>query len=239
MNPALLAELLEARRGKETVVLATRLGDGAQVLLRPYGEHDGAGSAADGGWPVAEARRALEEDRSFVVETEAGDVFLRAYNPPVRLVLVGAVHIAQPLARLATEAGMDVLVVDPRSAWATPERFPGVHLVHAWPQDAIPGLGPDRRTGVVTLTHDPKVDDPALVAALNTPAFYIGALGSRGTHGKRLARLREEGFGDEALARIHGPVGLDIDARTPAEIAVSILAEVVAESRKPARRERA
>ena len=186
------------------------------------------------GWPLEAARRALREDRSLTVETDRGPVFLRAYNPPVRVLIVGAVHVSQPLARMTATAGYDPTVVDPRSAFATEDRFPGVRLVRSWPDEALAELAPDHRTAVVTLTHDPKLDDPALVAALATPAFYVGALGSRRTHQRRLERLREEGVDPAALERIHAPVGLDIGARTPEEIAVSVLAQIVERLRAPA-----
>jgi xanthine dehydrogenase accessory factor len=139
---------------------------------------------------------------------------------------VGAVHIAQPLARMAALAGYVVSIVDPRSAFATEERFTNVELSTEWPDEALERVKPDRRTAIVTLTHDPKLDDPALIAALRSDAFYIGALGSKRTHAARLARLTKEGFGDNEFARIHGPVGLDIGAVSPSEIAVSILAQM-------------
>src|SRR5690606_33944475 len=141
---------------------------------------------------------------------------------------VGAVHIAEPLARYAAVVGYDVTIVDPRRAFTDAERFPGVTLLASWPDDALKTLAPDHRTAVVTLTHDPKIDDPALHLALRSPVFYVGCLGSTRTHAKRVERLKAEGFDDMAIARIHGPVGLDIGARTPAEIALSIMAEVVA-----------
>lgn len=175
------------------------------------------------------ARRAAEDASSGIVERAGGHVFLRVYAPPVRLVIVGAVHVAQALAAMARASGFHVVVVDPRRAFATDERFPGTRLVHAWPDEALADLTLDHRTAVVTLTHDPKLDDPALETALESPAFYVGALGSTRTHGRRLERLREAGVADPVLERIHGPVGLDIGARTPGEIAVSVLAEVVAE----------
>jgi xanthine dehydrogenase accessory factor len=146
--------------------------------------------------------------------------------PPRKLALVGAVHIAQALVPMAVAAGYDVTVIDPRSAFAAESRFPGVTMTHEWPGAALAAFAPDRRSAVITLTHDPKLDDPALAAALRSDAFYIGALGSRKTHAARLSRLREQGFGDPELARIHGPVGLSIGAVSPAEIAVSILAEL-------------
>ena len=154
--------------------------------------------------------------------------FVRVYAPPVRMIVVGAVHIAQALVPMAQTTGFAVTVVDPRRAWATADRFPGITLIHEWTDDAMVALAPDSRTAVVTLTHDPKLDDPALDRALKSNAFYIGSLGSRRTHAARLGRLRELGHGDAALARIKGPVGLDIEAVTAPEIALSIVAELVA-----------
>ena len=172
------------------------------------------------------AEDALRDDRSTTVETGDGEVFLQVFNPPLRMIIVGAVHIGQPLARMAAVAGYDVTVVDPRGSFATKERFPGVELIVEWPDEALPRLDPDRRTAVVTLTHDPKIDDPAIQSALKSNAFYLGALGSRKTHATRLKRLADAGFTDDESARIHGPVGMSIGAKSPAEIAVSILAQV-------------
>jgi xanthine dehydrogenase accessory factor len=153
--------------------------------------------------------------------------------------VVGAVHVAQALVPMAVTLGFAVTVVDPRRAFATPERFPGVSLSFDWPDEAMADLTPDGRTAVVTLTHDPKLDDPALDVALRSPCFYIGALGSRRTHAKRVARLQELGHGDGAISRIHAPIGLDIAAVTAPEIALSVLAEVVAARRGSALAERA
>ena len=155
------------------------------------------------------------------------------------MIVVGAVHIAQSLVPMATLSGYDVTIVDPRQAFATEARFPGVTLKHDWPDDAMSALDPDRRTAVVTLTHDPKLDDPALTIALRSEAFYIGSLGSNRTHAKRLARLMEAGLTESELARIHAPVGLDIGAVSPAEIAVSIMAQITAVLHAPAQREAA
>jgi xanthine dehydrogenase accessory factor len=223
MKSEILNRILEDKRAKTSVVLATRLDDGAQTLI--YRDH------ADGGFEPSEATRAAaaaatQDDKSGTVETDQGRIFFEVFNPPQRMIIVGGVHIAQPLARMAGVAGYEVIVVDPRGAFATAERFPGVTLVVEWPDEAIPRLDPDRRTAVVTLTHDPKIDDPALQSVLRSEAFYIGALGSRRTHAGRLERLREAGFSDEEMARIHGPVGLSIGATSPAEIAVSILAQI-------------
>jgi xanthine dehydrogenase accessory factor len=175
-----------------------------------------------------ELRAALRTDKSRTVRTGSAEVFINVFNPPLRMLMVGAVHISQALIPLAQRAGYDVTVVDPRTAFATPERFPDVHLVTEWPDEVIPKLGLDRRTAVVLLTHDPKIDDPALVLALRSDAFYIGALGSPRTHAKRVERMQAEGFDDAALARLHAPIGLDIGAVGPVEIALSILAEVTA-----------
>ena len=157
--------------------------------------------------------------------------------PPVRLIAIGAVHISQALATMARLVELDVTIVDPRSAFATPERFPDVDLVAEWPEEVLPRIGLDRYTAVALLSHDPKIDDPALVAALKAECFYIGALGSRKTHGRRLERIQALGFGAEALARIHAPIGLDIGAVSPAEIAVSILGEIIAALRKKPKRD--
>ncbi len=225
MKLELLTGLLAAQHDKRAVVLVTRLVDGVQALLFPLeGEVEG--------WPAEPAAQAIAEDRSIVFEDPAdGDLLFRPYNPPVRLIVVGAVHIAQPLSEFATRVGYAVTVVDPREAYASEERFPGVVLDRRWPGPALEALRPDHRTALVTLTHDPKLDDPALQAVLRTPAFYVGALGSRKTQAKRLERLTEAGFDQAALARIHGPAGLDIGARTASEIALSILSQVIAASR--------
>lgn len=213
-DPAVLAGLAKARAAKQPVVLATWLDGGGHALVMP------GASAED---LDALARRALLRDQAEVVETPRGPAFLLPVNPPLRLVIVGAVHIAQPLSRLAAVAGFDVTVVDPRTAF----ELPGATRMTEWPDVALARLGPDRRTAVVTLTHDPKLDDPALAAALGSEAFYVGCLGSGKTHASRLRRLGEQGFSETALSRLRGPVGLRIGARTPAEIAVSILAQII------------
>jgi xanthine dehydrogenase accessory factor len=176
---------------------------------------------------LARIGEAIRFDRSEVVEHEGREYFVNVFNPPPRLIVVGAVHIAQPLATMADQAGFGVAVVDPREAFATEERFPGVEVIRAWPEEGLAALGIDHRTAVVTVTHDPKLDDPALHAALASPAFYVGALGSRRTHAKRVARLEEAGLTGDVIDRIHAPVGLSIGAKTPGEIAASVLAEVI------------
>ena len=218
MTPALLARLQDARAAAEPVVVATNLVSGTQFLLPD--------PAAPAGLE-APAGKALRDDRNATVEADGATWFLHAYNPPMRLVVVGAVHIAQALVPMAASLGYGVLVTDPRSTFASDERFPGVAVSTDWPDEAIDAFKPDSRTAIVTLTHDPKLDDPALDRALRSGAFYVGALGSRKTHASRLARLRALGHEDEALNRIKGPVGLDIGAVTAGEIALSIMAELV------------
>jgi len=223
MNTHLLNRLLQDRKAKRPVALATDLAGGEQALVYP---DDADGGLALDSEVVAAARRAIADDRSGAHEIAGRRVFVQVFNPPLRMIVVGAVHIAQPLARMAAVSGYDVTVIDPRASFATEDRFPGVTLVNEWPDEAMAGLVPDRRTAVVTLTHDPKIDDPALEAALRSDAFYIGALGSRRTHAARVERLGARGAAPDEIARIHGPVGLALGARSPAEIAVSILAQV-------------
>ncbi|WP_208353622.1 XdhC family protein [Pseudaestuariivita rosea] len=163
-----------------------------------------------------------------------GEVFVGIHNPPLRMAIIGAVHIAQALVPMARIAGYDPVLIDPREAFGAASRFPGETILHDWPDQALTAYGPDTRTAIVTLTHDPKLDDPALQIALRSDAFYIGCLGSTRTHAKRVARLAEAGFSDDELARLHGPVGLDIGAKSPAEIAVAILAQMTATLRQPA-----
>ena len=225
MNVGLLARLQAARSAGQPVVVATRLPGGEQWLL------------PDGVAPPAlrePADDALRTDRSGTVQVDGGTWFMHAHNPPLRLVVVGAVHIAQALVPMAAGLGFGVTVADPRRAFASGERFPGVTVSTDWPDEALDALRPDARTAIVTLTHDPKLDDPALDRALRSQAFYVGALGSRRTHAARLDRLRALGHEDAALVRIQGPVGLDIGAVTAPEIALSILAQVVAVRRSKA-----
>lgn len=229
LSPGLLRALVGDLQARRTAVLATRLADGETRLLHP-----GDGSA--GGDPLVEAaREAARRDRSLTVETAGGATFLRAHVAPARLVLVGAVHVAQALAPMARLAGLEVVVVDPRRAFGALDRFPDIEVLPEWPTEAFSRIGLDHRTAVVTLTHDPRIDDPALAGALRSSCFYVGALGSRRTQGTRRERLRKEGFSPADLARIHGPVGLPIGGASPGEIAVSILAQVVEALRVGAR----
>ena len=225
MKRDLLEQILAAQAQKRPIALATRLADGAQSL------YDGAtctGAVALSAEQLAEAHGLLVAGRSASLAASRGEVFLRSYAPPAKLVVIGAVHITQYLAPMAALAGFEVIVIDPRSAFATEARFPGVTLVAEWPGPALARIGLDDHTAVVTLTHDPKLDDPALCAALQSPVFYIGALGSSRTHAKRIERLREQGLA-ELAPRIHAPVGLDLGGRAAAEIAVSVLAQVIQE----------
>lgn len=220
MKAEILDELVRARAEKRPVVAATRLSDGFQVLVYQS-------DTKQEKWLVEAVSEVLRADKGRIqADPEGQDWFLNPFNPPLRLVILGAVHIAQPLAKMAEIANYDVTVIDPRTAFASEERFPGVTLVTDWPDEAMEAIDLDTRTAVVTLTHDPKLDDPGLHAALKSPCFYIGALGSRKTHGSRVERLKEAGFSDEDIARIHGPVGLNIGARSPAEIAISIMAQM-------------
>jgi xanthine dehydrogenase accessory factor len=185
--------------------------------------------AADPLKDVLEAH--LRSGKSGVEETLEGKVFLTVHVPPTRLVVIGAVHISQALAPIAALLGYDVTIVDPRTAFASAERFPDVKVIAEWPDKALPPLGVDRYTAFVALTHDPKVDDPALLHALERNCFYIGALGSRKTHGRRVERLKQQGASDEKLARIHAPIGLPIGAVSPPEIAVAIMGEITSRLR--------
>ncbi|MEL6477337.1 MAG: XdhC/CoxI family protein [Pseudomonadota bacterium] len=214
---ALLAELVAARAAREAVALETLLDSGQHRMIRP----DGADEAI---------AMMFAADRSGFAEPGR---FIAVHNPPLRLAVIGAVHIAQPLSQMARAMGLDATIIDPRAAFGSAERFPGERLVEDWPDAALTAHGLDARTAVVTLTHDPKLDDPALQVALASPAFYIGALGSTRTHAKRVSRLTEAGFSAEQIARIDAPIGLDIGAKSPAEIAVAVLAELVERLRRP------
>ncbi|WP_170389918.1 XdhC family protein [Ruegeria arenilitoris] len=204
----MLAELVAARARREPVAYEVNVETGHRALRRN-----------------AYADR-LRMDRSGFEED--GQTFVAVHNPPLRLIVVGAVHIAQALVPMARIAGYDPIIIDPREAFASQSRFPGEKLLTDWPDEAVASIGLDARTAVVLLTHDPKLDDPALQAALNSEVFYIGALGSSRTHAKRVQRMTEAGFSTEQLQRIHGPIGLDIGAAGPAEIAVAIIAQMTA-----------
>jgi xanthine dehydrogenase accessory factor len=232
MRLDVLRAMNDARRERRAGVMVTRLADGDERFVEASG--------FDRDPLTASLESALRMNRSGTVPFDGADYFLDVQAPPPRLTLVGAVHISQALAPMARIAGLDVTVIDPRTAFATPERFPDTPVIAQWPEEALAATTLDRYTAICLLTHDPKIDDPALVAALRSDCFYIGALGSKKTHAKRLERMRASGFNETALGRICAPIGLDIGAVSPAEIAVSILGEVVgALRRKPLRSESA
>jgi len=220
MNRKTLKGIVEGQREKRPLTLATNLMSNEQMLIDPI-------STEAPEWLASATHDALRTDKSRVLKAPNGDDwFLNIYNTPLRLIIIGAVHIAQPLAAMARTTGYDVTIVDPREAFASPARFPDVTLKVAWPDEAVNELNLDARTALVALTHDPKLDDPALQIALTSPCFYIGALGSNKTQAARRERLSAAGLADDALSRINGPVGLNIGAKSPAEIAISILAEI-------------
>ena len=227
MELSLLAALNAERQARRAAILVTEIASGAQRLVKPQG------IAAD---PLGEQlERQLRTGRSGMVEVEGSSYFLTVQAPHPRVVVTGAVHISQAMAPMARALDLDLVIIDPRTAFATPERFPDTALLAEWPEEAIGGIGLDGYTAFVALTHDPKIDDPGLIAALRSNCFYIGALGSRKTHARRLERLAEAGFDAAATARIHAPIGLDIGAVSPAEIALAILAEIVGTLRGPRR----
>ncbi len=218
-------KILDRLENERPIAQVTELKTGAFSLVTPRGVE---GSLKLPEEVVAKARQTIRDDVSRAVSEGETEYFIHVFNTPLRLAVIGAVHIAQALVPMAQLAGYEVTVVDPRGAFATEARFPGVKLSEDWTDDALNSYKPDARTAIVTLTHDPKLDDPALQVALKSDAFYIGALGSTRTHAKRVARLKEAGFSDEQIAKIASPVGLDIGAKSPAEIATSIMAEIVA-----------
>lgn len=228
MDLPLLSALNAERASRRAAIMVTDIGSGGQRLVR---------EAEAGADPLAEELQArFRSGKSGLIESGGRQVFLTVQVPPVKVLIVGAVHISQALAPMAKGLDFEVLVVDPRTAFATPERFPDVPVLAEWPEEALPRLGLDRYTALVALTHDPKIDDPALAAALRAECFYIGALGSRKTHARRVERLLGAGFGEAEIGRIHAPIGLDIGAVSPAEIAVSVLAEIVGALRRTRRR---
>jgi xanthine dehydrogenase accessory factor len=236
MKGRFLDAVIAAGRESRSIALATDLASGRQLLVR----EDGAeGELELDAAALTAVREALRGDRNRALDTSAGRVFVEVFSPPRRCFVVGAVHIAQPLVHMLKLADYGVTVIDPRGSFATEARFPGVELTQEWPDEALERLQPDRRTAVVTLTHDPKLDDPALAVALRSDCFYIGALGSKRTHAARCSRLIELGFGDAELSRIHGPIGLAIGAVSPAEVAVSIVAQMTQILRRGERSEAA
>jgi xanthine dehydrogenase accessory factor len=223
MRLDILKSLNAERAARRAAIIITDVARGTQRFVA------GADIAAD---PLRESLEArLRNGKSGMEETPQGRVFLTVHVPPPRLVVTGAVHISQALAPVARLVGYDVTIVDPRTAFASPERFPNVKLIPQWPDEALPLLGVDRYTAFAALTHDPKIDDPALLHALSRDCFYIGALGSKKTHARRLERLKAQGATDDGLSRIHAPIGLAIGAVSPGEIALAIMAEITASLR--------
>lgn len=221
-SAATLAAVQSAQKSGQALVRAVALRASQERLLTP-------GSGSD--FLSEAATRAARLDRAEVVQIDGVNWFLSVFNPQLDLVIVGAAHIAQPLAQMAQLCSYSVRIIDPRTAFATSERFPGVAISHDWPDEELARapLGP--RSALVALTHDPKIDDPALRVALTSPCFYVGALGSKKTHAARLARLAAGGVSLDACTRIKGPIGLAIGAANPAEIAVAILAQITQELR--------
>jgi xanthine dehydrogenase accessory factor len=219
MDIDILKALNDERRARRAAILVTDLGDGTDRLVRE-------GNAADG--ELADAlSRAFRTGKSGMVEADGRSLFLNVHLPPARIVIIGAVHISQALAPMARIAGFDVEIIDPRTAFATPERFPDVSLKAKWPQDVLGAAPLDAFTALAAVTHDPKIDDFPIKAAIDAGCFYIGALGSRKTHAKRVERLTEMGATPDDIARIHAPIGLDIGASSPAEIAVAALGQII------------
>ena len=224
MRLDLLKGMNAERLNRRAAILITQIGGDEQRLVK---------AEAIGADPLAEAlESALRSGKSGLIEHAGASYFLTVQVPDVRLVMIGAVHISQALTPIAKIAGLNVEINDPRDAFATPERFPDAPVLAEWPDEALDRAPLDRYTAIALLTHDPKIDDLALTRALNAECFYIGALGSRKTHARRVERMRAQGFGEAQLARIHAPIGLDIGAVSPAEIAVSIIGEIIDALRK-------
>jgi xanthine dehydrogenase accessory factor len=221
----MLESLVAAQESKYTAVLVRGLSNSRQFLLTRDDDSEALDEIPTK--LLQEAKQALRRDGARAMEIDGERYLLQTLSPPHRLLVVGAVHIAQALIPMATAAGYDVQLIDPRAAFATPGRFPGIEIINRWPQDVMDEIPLTSRTAVVTLSHDAKIDEPALQAALESEAFYIGALGSRKNHAKRLDRLSDLGFSSESLERIAGPIGLPLGGRAPAEIAVSILAQII------------
>jgi xanthine dehydrogenase accessory factor len=229
MKGRFLDAVIAAGREARSISLATELTGGRQLLLD--GERVEGDLALDEA-ALAAMRDALRADRNVSLDTPQGRVFVQVFSPPRRCFVIGAVHIAQPLVPMLLAADYTPIVIDPRETFATEVRFPGVELSTEWPDEALERLKLDQRSAIVTLTHDPKLDDPALAVALRSECFYIGALGSKRTHARRVDRLKQLGFGDDEISRIHAPIGLPIGAVSQAEIAVSILAQMTQVLRK-------
>lgn len=224
MEPLNLKKLNAARRERAAAVLVTDFSEARDRVVR-----EGDQVAGELG---AGIEKAFRSGKSAMASVDGRDFFLNVHLPPPRIVVIGAVHISQALAPIARIAGYDLEIIDPRTAFATPERFAGVALHAEWPQEVLKMKPLDAYTALAAVTHDPKIDDFPIIAALKAKCFYIGALGSRKTHAKRVERLKEAGFDDADIARIHAPIGLDIAASSPAEIAVAVMAQIISAFRK-------
>lgn len=225
MNLETLTQVNIERAARRPVFVVTDVSNGEQRMVKAA---DLAGDPLE-----AELRKQLRMGKSAMIEVDGKKLFVNVYAPVARMVIIGAVHISQALAPMARSLGYDVTVVDPRTAFASPERFPDVRVVAEWPDVALPPLNVDHYTAFVAVTHDPKIDDPALLHAFERDCFYVGALGSRKTHAKRLDRLKAQGANDNDLAKIHAPIGLPIGAISPGEVAVAIMAQITAQLRLP------
>jgi xanthine dehydrogenase accessory factor len=225
VNLETLKQVNIERAARRPVFVLTDVSNGEQRMVKAA---DLAGDPLE-----AELRKQLRMGKSAMIEANGKKLFVNVYAPVARMVIIGAVHISQALAPMARSLGYDVTVVDPRTAFASPERFPDVRVVAEWPDVALPPLNVDHYTAFVAVTHDPKIDDPALLHAFERDCFYIGALGSRKTHGKRVDRLKTQGASDQDIAKIHAPIGLPIGAISPGEVAVAIMAQITAQLRLP------
>ena len=221
MKDETLSLILSEKNNRNTIIVATEINSGEQIIINEKNDTDINNKI------LIAAKNNVIQGKSEILEIESNKWFLNITLPPLRLITVGAVHIAQPLAEIATISGYEVIIIDPRAAFANNQRFPDIKIINEWPEVALNELGIDNRTAVVTLTHDPKLDDSALNAALKSKAFYIGSLGSKKTHKARVQRLKIANFSDDEINRIHGPIGLAIGAKSPQEIAISIISEII------------
>jgi xanthine dehydrogenase accessory factor len=216
-----LSLILSEKNNRKTIIVATEVISGEQLIIS-----ENSDSEINNKILIA-AKNNIKHGKSEVLEIDSKKWFINISLPPLRLITIGAVHIAQPLAEIATISGYEVTIIDPRAAFANNQRFPDIRIINDWPEEALNNLKIDNRTAVVTLTHDPKLDDSALNAALKSNAFYIGSLGSKKTHNARILRLKKSNFSVDEINRIHGPIGLDIGAKSPQEIAISIISEII------------
>lgn len=235
MKRALLGALVTARQKNQPAVLLRGLTTGRQCVFTRKGSLGDVDQIDE--VVIDAARAALDTDVARMVESSGERYLVQTLAPRARILIVGAVHIAQSLIPMAMQVGYDILLIDPRTGFANPKRFPDIHIDNRWPHEAMAEVEPDSRTAIVALSHDPKIDEPALQAAMDSNAFYIGALGSKGNHAKRLERLAALGYSKQQLSRINGPIGLPLGGRSPAEIAVAILAQIIQSRHQPLHRE--